>query len=630
MHPSDEGAGQRDQALVIAGDPHILSQVRRILEKAGFATTTATSGQAGLSLFRQELPDLVLLDLQLPDTSGLDLVQQIKEERRYTPVMVMASASETSVVAALRRGADDYLSKPIVPEELLERVQHNLERGRQARAQAELTGQLQRQLAMLLSVREVARETTSTADLYALLQRVLEQTLRNLHLDAGIVFVSENGDLIPLAHRGLPQAIASALTRRRLSWSETALRPLRRARRAVRIRSDEQRGGPLSRAMGYKFTALVPLWAQEHCWGLLEMAGQDEPADPAQYLEMLTTVGQQVAIALANTRLQEAAALRVHELAMLNEACLALTSDLDLEQILTTIMLRTSDVIGVETGSLLLADELSGELVFRISLGGYADRILSQRIPPGQGISGWVFQNGQPLLVPDVRQDARYYPEIDHYTGFHTRSILCVPLKVRGESFGVIELVNKISGEFTADDLHLVESVAALTATAVEQSRMHEWTTSFIMVDPQTHLPNHRLLAEALARESARCRRYGRTCSLLMLGVDRRLKLSEPRWRELTAVLKKALRQSDMLCRHRDGPFVAILPETGREGTGILAERLLEEVGRAGLSEPPGVELAGHMRYGIATFPGDAEDPTDLLQQAEKALAQAWQERQGD
>jgi PleD family two-component response regulator len=627
MHPPDAEAGPRAQVLVIAGDPHILSQVRRILDKNGLETLTATSGQAGLNLFQQEPPDLVLLDLQLPDANGLDLIQKIKDERRYIPVMVMASASETSVVAALRQGADDYLSKPIVPEELLERVRHNLERGRQARVQAELTGQLQRQLAMLISVREVAREASTTADLYALLQRALEQTLRNMHFDAGIVFVSENGDLIPLVHRGLPQAIASALTRQRLSWSEASLLTLRRARKATRIRIDEQRGGPLSQAVGYKFTAIVPLWAQERCWGMLEVASQEEPVDPAQDLEVLTTVGQQVAISLANARLHEAAALRVRELALLNEACLALTSDLDLEQILTTIMLRTSDVIGVETGSLLLSDEMSGELIFRISLGGDADQVLSRRIPLDQGIAGWVFRNGQPLLVPDVRQDVRYYPEIDQYARFHTRSILCVPLRVRGESFGVIELVNRTSGEFTDEDLHLLESVAALTATAIEQSRLHEWTTSFILVDPQTHLPNHRLLTEALERESARCRRYGRTCSLLILGVDRRLPLPEPRWRELTAVLKKALRQSDLLCRHRDGPFVAILPETSREGARILAGRLLEEIRQAGLSEPAGVELAEHMRCGLAAFPGDVEDPKDLLEQAEMALAEAWQEQ---
>lgn len=621
MEPSEEEGSRKFSVLVVERDPHILSQVRRILEQ-DFEVYTATAGRSGWDLFQSVSPDLVLLGWELADMAGLDLLAQIKESSRLVPVVVLAGASETAAIAALRHGADDYLSKPLSPDEVRERVHHNLEKGLQARAQASLNEQLQRQLATFSALREVTRETSAATDLYELLHRVLEQTLRNLELDAGIVFTSEDGDLVPLAHRGLPQSIASALTRRRITWDDPSLKPLQEATGAIRTRSGEQRGGPLSLAVGYAFTAVVPLWAQGRRWGLLEVAGRSERTE--KDLEVLTTVGQQLAIVLANARLQETTALRVRELALLNEACLALTSDLDLEQILTTIMMRTSDVIGVVTGSLLLADEESGELIFRISLGGNAERLLSRRIPPGRGIAGWVFQHGQPLLVSDVHQDARYYPEIDRYTGFLTRSVLCVPLRVRGRSFGVIELVNKISGDFTEGDLRLLESVAALIATAIEQSRLQEWMTSFVLIDPLTRLPNHRFFLEALERESARCRRYGRACSLLLLGVDRRLPLPDVRWRELAEVLRRTMRQSDLLCRHAQGHFVAILPETPAEGARALAGRLVEEIRRAGLQEPAGVSLADHVRCGQATFPGDVDDPKDLLAQAEKALGQAW------
>lgn len=623
MEPPEEEAGRKFSVLVVERDPHILSQVRRILEQEGYEVHTATAGRSGWNLLQSASPDLVLLGWELADMAGLDLLIQIKKSGRHIPAIVLAGASETAAIAALRHGADDYLSKPLSPDEVRERVHHNLEKGLQARTQAALNEQLQRQLAALSSLREVARETSATADLYGLLHHVLDQTLRNLELDAGIIFTSEDNDLVPLAYHRLPQAIASALTRRRLTWDDPSLKPFQEATGAVRTHSGEQQGGPLSLAVGYAFTAVVPLWAQGRRWGLLEVASRSERTD--KDLEVLTTVGQQLAVALANARLQETAALRVRELALLNEACLALTSDLDLEQILTTIMMRTSDVIGVVTGSLLLADEESGELVFRISLGGNAERLLSRRIPPGRGIAGWVFQHGQPLLVSDVHQDTRYYPEIDRYTGFLTRSVLCVPLRVRGRSFGVIELVNKIAGEFTESDLRLLESVAALIATAIEQTRLQEWTTSFVLIDPLTRLPNHRFFLEALERESARCRRYGRACSLLLLGVDRRLPLPDVRWRELGEVLRQALRQSDLLCRHVQGHFAAILPETSTEGARVLAGRLIEEVRRAGLEGLAGVLLADHVRCGYATFPDDVDDPKDLLVRAEQALTQAWQ-----
>jgi diguanylate cyclase (GGDEF)-like protein len=187
-------------------------------------------------------------------------------------------------------------------------------------------------------------------------------------------------------------------------------------------------------------------------------------------------------------------------------------------------------------------------------------------------------------------------------------------------------LVNKIDGEFTEDDLRLLESVAALMATAIEKSRLDEWTSSFILVDPLTRLPNHRFLVQALEREAARCRRYRRACSVLFLGVDRRLQLPEPRWHDLSIVVEQTLRQSDLLCRHRDGPFVIILPETKSAGVRALADRIRDEVKQAGLTEAGGADLVEHVRFGVASFPGDVVDPKDLLEHGAASLAQAWQE----
>ncbi len=621
---STQSGGRPARILVIDDDPHILSQVQRILEQKGHEALTATSGRAGLRLLEQESPDLVLLDLELADMDGLALLVQIKERFRHIPVVMLATISETAAVNALRLGADDLLSKPIVPEDFLEQVHHNLEKGQEARSRMRLQEELQRQLATMLSVQEVARQTRHAADLHHLLHRALEETLRSLALDAGIVFVSENGELIPLAHRGLSPSITALLTRRRLTWEDPALAPFRESERAVLVSAGKGQGGPLSQAVGYRFTAVVSLWAHGRCWGLVEVAGQEGRVNVEADLDLLTTMGQQIALALANAKLQETAAMRVRELALLNEACLSLTSDLDLEQVLTTIMLRTSDVIGVETGTLFLADRESGELVFRIVLGGHASKILSHRIPQGQGIAGWVFQHNQPLLVSEAKQDPRYYPDVDRNSGFQTRSVLCVPLRVRGQVLGVIELINKIGGEFSESDLHLLESIAALTATAIAQSRLHEWTTSFALIDPLTRLPNHRFLLELLQREAARSRRYQRSVGLLLLGVDRRLQLSGGQWRELAGLLKDLLRQSDLLCRHREGPFAVVLPETEADGARRLSERIEEAVRQAGLQDKAGRPLAEHIRFGLATFPDLVEDPNDLLPTAEQALERAW------
>lgn len=608
------------RVLVIDDEPPILSQVRHILEKQGYEILEAASGRAGTTLFQQESPDLVIVDLELSDANGLELLAQMKRERPYLPVVALSAASEVSVIAAMRQGADDYLSKPIVPEELIERVAHNLEKGRQARVQAGWLEQLQRDLAALASMREVARAAGRAVDLYQLLQRSLDQTLRAMRFDAGILFMADDSELIPLVHRGLPQAIAGTLARRRLSWDDPELRPFQRVTGAILTAGQSEHGGPLSLSQSYRFSAVVPLWHQGRRWGLLEVASEARRADPDRDLELLGTVGQQFALTLANLRWHEAAQLRLRKLAVLNEASLALTSDADLEQVLATVMMRVNDVVGVEAGFLLLAEEESGELVFRLLLGGNTADLPTRRVPPGKGIAGWVHAQGRSLLVPDVRQDPRFDPEIDSYAGVRTRSVLCAPLLLRGSSIGVIELVNKIGGEFAEDDLRLLESIAALIATGIEHTRLQ----AFALIDPRTGLPGPQFVMRALEQEIARCQRYDRQGSVLLLWVDPVFPMGDTQWQNLGALLKRVVRQADLPGSYRPGIVATILPETDEEGARVLAGRLIEEIRRTGLEGPDGVPLADRVRCAWVNFRGDVRDPQSLLSKAEEALVQAW------
>ncbi len=98
----------------------------------------------------------------------------------------------------------------------------------------------------------------------------------------------------------------------------------------------------------------------------------------------------------------------------------------------------------------------------------------SQRlvVPRGRGISGWVLQNGQSLLVPDAYEDPRFYREADKQTGYRTRSILCSPLVRNGKEIGVLQVLNPHHREaFDAGDLGAFEAYANLAATAIDKLR---------------------------------------------------------------------------------------------------------------------------------------------------------------
>jgi len=122
----------RKRILVVEDETDISELIRYNLEKAGYAVTTARSGEHALEAARAAPPDLVLLDLMLPGIDGLTVCRQLKAQpatREVPVIMVTARGEERDVVRGLSLGADDYVAKPFSPAVLVARVEAALRRG---------------------------------------------------------------------------------------------------------------------------------------------------------------------------------------------------------------------------------------------------------------------------------------------------------------------------------------------------------------------------------------------------------------------------------------------------------------------------------------------------------------------
>ena len=119
-----------ERILIVEDEGSLADSIRYNLEREGYVVTVAEDGRQALERFRAESPALVILDLMLPEVSGLDLCRTIRSESDVPIIMVTAKDSEADKVAGLELGADDYVTKPFSIRELLSRVRALLRRSR--------------------------------------------------------------------------------------------------------------------------------------------------------------------------------------------------------------------------------------------------------------------------------------------------------------------------------------------------------------------------------------------------------------------------------------------------------------------------------------------------------------------
>jgi len=123
-------AGARTRALLVEDDPNIVDLIRANLAVRGFETIVSNDGNDALELLDTEEPDIVLVDLMLPEADGFELCRRIRERSAVAVIVVSARGGERDKVTALNVGADDYMTKPFSVEELLARITATLRRTR--------------------------------------------------------------------------------------------------------------------------------------------------------------------------------------------------------------------------------------------------------------------------------------------------------------------------------------------------------------------------------------------------------------------------------------------------------------------------------------------------------------------
>lgn len=220
---------------------------------------------------------------------------------------------------------------------------------------------------------------------------------------------------------------------------------------------------------------IVPLVAQDRVAALLTLATTNRKNRFTEHnIALARMLAGQLAAAITSFVITDAARRRSAELATLNDISSAVTSSLDTQEIYHLVVQKLNEYFRVEAGSLLMRDDETGDLEFVMTLEAGVEKLAGEIIPRGQGVVGYVAEKQRYAVVADPQHDPRFYSKISEKTGYPTRSILCVPMIVKGRTIGVIELLNKEDGDFTEEDADRLMRMAATIGVAIENARLFQ------------------------------------------------------------------------------------------------------------------------------------------------------------
>ena len=317
------------------------------------------------------------------------------------------------------------------------------------------------------------------------------------------------------------------------------------------------------------------------------------------------------------------------EVNIYNEIGKALTSSLEIKEILQKIMHTIGNYFRPSNWSLLLLDESSNELYFEIAVGKVSDKIKNIRIKKGEGIAGWVALHGQPVLVPDVRQDPRFLRKVDKISHFATESIVAVPMKIKNKVLGVIELINKKELDpLSTRDLEILTTVADYAAIALDNSRNYQRIQELTITDDVTGLYNSRYLHQIIKNEIDQFERYHTTFSIIFFDLDFFKQVNDTYGHlvgsqmldKVAKVVSKIIRKVDLAVRYGGDEFVIVLPQTDKKQAHAAAKRLRKAINSEVYFAEEGFNIRITASFGVATFGDDATSKDELLRAVDEAM----------
>jgi diguanylate cyclase (GGDEF)-like protein len=320
---------------------------------------------------------------------------------------------------------------------------------------------------------------------------------------------------------------------------------------------------------------------------------------------------------------------QMDHLRVFHDVARALTSTLELEEVLLTIMNKMAGFFGPERWSLLMVDDETGELYYRIAVGEDAESLKGLRVAMGESVAGWVAQTGNPLVVPDVSLDPHWSAFARRHPELRIQSMACVPIRSANKTLGVIQLLNSkldLLSEYSISFLRILCDYAAI---AIQNAHSMTLIHQLSITDDCTGLYNARhlysLMEECVLRSQAG---PGEPFSLIFMDLDRFKSVNDRHGHlvgsrllaEVGQMLKKLLPASSAAFRYGGDEFVVLLPAFGKTQACAIAKQMFDALRQSSFLKSDGLSLHLTGSFGLATFPDDGASVHDMLRAADSMM----------
>src|SRR5215470_14000598 len=517
--PSTPIVSTAPRVLIVDDDPMNRDILHTLLEAQGLVSVMATDGEEALTVAQETQPDLILLDVMMPKMDGIEVCRRLKSDPTlpFIPIiMITARADSKDIVAGLEAGGDEYLTKPVDPDALVARVKsmlrikalHDTVQGQAAqlvewnqtleqrvRDQVNELEQLGRRERKATRLYEITSQLASNLEVDRVLDLITAKTIEFLGGDASGLYTYDESRGGLTFHRGIhldPELTRDLVLTPGEGVAGRAFQEQRPVWTVDRLGDPSIQYSPgadaIIHAKAPRAYLAVPILGRGEVYGVLVDYFFEPHEFTREEIQLLSILADHAAIAIEKIRLfQEiqahsgALAQRVEQLGILTEIGQAVSSTLDLETLLGTIVARVTQLAGADAAVMSEYDERTQEFQPRASHNFEPEIVETFHRTPlrkGEGAVGRLAETREPVQIPDIAQAGAYQSGLRGVlTRFGYRALVAVPLLREGQVIGGLVICRMTPGEFSADVVNLLTTFAAQSALAIQNARLYGETT---------------------------------------------------------------------------------------------------------------------------------------------------------